>query len=188
MKNIYVVGVARSGKSTLTRLIKERFPMYNQFSFEAIRNGFIETQPELKMNNRHSKARKEILPKHIVTFANWNSHFLHSPSLIEGTFCTVEELYNLLDENDYIICLGLGCKQIEEIARGVKMHDTNDDYTKEWTEEQIKAHFYDIPYVDQKNYEFCQENNIDYFDTFENREEVFDEILKRISKELIYSK
>ena len=43
MKNIYVVGVARSGKSTLTRLIKERFPMYNQFSFEAIRNGFIET-------------------------------------------------------------------------------------------------------------------------------------------------
>ena len=38
MKNIYIVGVPRSGKSTLAKLIKEKYPIYNQFSFEAIRN------------------------------------------------------------------------------------------------------------------------------------------------------
>ena len=34
-------------------MIKEKYPIYNQLSFEAIRNGFIETQPELNMDNRN---------------------------------------------------------------------------------------------------------------------------------------
>lgn len=60
MKNIYIIGTPRSGKTTLARLIKEKYPIYNQISFEAVRNGFIETQPELNMNNRNSLARKNI--------------------------------------------------------------------------------------------------------------------------------
>ena len=59
MKNIYIIGVARTGKSTLSKLIKEKYPVYNQISFEAIRNGFIESQPDLNMDNRNSEARKK---------------------------------------------------------------------------------------------------------------------------------
>ena len=67
MKNIFIIGVPRSGKSSLSKLIKKNYPIYNQLSFEAIRNGFIETQPELNIGNRTSDARRTILPKHIVT-------------------------------------------------------------------------------------------------------------------------
>ena len=66
MKNIIITGIPRSGKTTLSKLIKEKYPEYNIISFEAIRNGFIKSQPGLKMGNRNSEARKEILPDFIM--------------------------------------------------------------------------------------------------------------------------
>lgn len=181
MKNIYIVGVPRSGKTTLSKMIKERLPIYNQFSFEAIRNGFIESQPELDMGNRKSEARKNILPKHFVTFAHWNNEILSLPSLVEGSFCSISDLYSLIDENDYIICLGLGCRSLIEIIDGIKKHDTEIDYTKDWDQEKLRKHFYDIVEHDKDNFEYCQTHNIKYYDTFENRQEIFEQIIHDIN-------
>ena len=183
MKNIYIVGVPRAGKSTLSRLIKEKYPVYNQFSFEAIRNGFIESQPDLNMGNRNSDARKNILPKHFTTFAYWNSEILSCPSLVEGDFCTIEELHNLINEKDLIICLGLGCRSIEDIVKGIKENDSENDYTKDWSEEKLYSHFHDIVEKDKYNYDYCIKNNIKYYDTYINRKETFDKILNLIKEE-----
>lgn len=182
MKNIFIIGVPRSGKSTLSRLIKEKYPVYNQISFEAIRNGFIETQPELNMDNRNSEGRKTILPKHIVTLAHWNSEILSNPSLVEGDFISINELHKLINDKDIIICLGLGCRSINDIANKIKEKDTIDDYTDKWTIEDIKKHFYDIEEKDKYNYEYCINNNIRYYDTYENREEVFNNIILDINE------
>lgn len=181
MKNIYIIGTPRSGKTTLARLIKEKYPIYNQISFEAVRNGFIETQPELNMNNRNSVARKNILPKHIVSLAHYNSKISNNPSLVEGSFCTIKNLYGLIDENDLVICLGLGCRSLEEIVDGIIDNDEEKDYTKNWTKEQIKKHFYNIVDEDKENYSYCIENNIMYYDTYKNRKDIFYEILNYIS-------
>lgn len=181
MKNVFIIGVPRSGKSTLSKMIKDAYPEYNQISFEAVRNAFGESQPELNMGNRNSDARKNILPKHIVTFAKWNNRILNKPSLIEGDFCSIDELSNLIDEEDTIICLGLGCRSIDEIITGIKDNDKDEDYTKEWSEEQIKNHFYDIEEKDKYNYDYCMNNNIKYYDTYENRKEVFKEIINSIN-------
>ena len=180
MKNIFIIGVPRSGKSTLSKLIKRNYPIYNQLSFEAIRNGFIETQPELNMGNRTSDARRTILPKHIVTEAHWSNNILSCPSLVEGDFCTIEELNNLIDENDIIICLGFGCRSIEEIIRSVKKNDTSDDYTKDWSDEKMKKHFYNLVDKDKENYDYCIKNNINYYDTYDNRNLIFEKIIEEI--------
>ena len=181
MKNIYIVGVPRAGKSTLSKMIKERYPIYNQISFEAVRNGFMESQEELDMGNRNSDARKNILPKHITTFAYWNNKMLGAPSLVEGSFCSIEELLKLVSEDDLIICLGLGCRSIEEVVEGIKKHDSEKDYTSDWSYEQLKLHFRDTKENDKLNYEFCLKNNIKYYDTFENRDKVFEDIIQSLN-------
>ena len=180
MKNIYIIGIPRSGKTTLAKIIKEKFPKYNQISFEAIRNAFIETQPELNMDNRNSLARKDILPKHLVTFSSWNNKMTNNHALVEGDFCSIEELYKLIDNDDLIICLGLGCRNIDDIIDGIISNDKEDDYTKKHSKEQLKKHFYDIENKDKLNYNFCMKNNIKYYDTYENREEIFKEILNNL--------
>ncbi len=185
MKNIFIMGIGRTGKSTLSRLIKEKYSEYNQFSFEAIRNGFIKSQPELNMGNKNSDARKNILPDHLVEFAHWNMELLGNPSLVEGDFCSVEKLFSLINENDIVICLGLGCRSIEEIADGVMKNDTADDYTYGWNKEKIMQHFYSSIERDKENYEFCINNNIKYFDTYENRSEIFNDIFHFIKDNLL---
>ena len=180
MKNIFIVGVPRSGKSTLSKLIKDKYPLYNQLSFEAIRNSFIETQPDLNMENRNSVVRKNILPKHIVTLANWNNLILSNPTLVEGDFCSIEELHKLVSEDDIIICLGFNSLSLDEIINCIILNDTNDSYTKEWSYEKIKKHFFDIEEKDKINYEYCIKNNINYYDTSKNRKEVFENIIKEV--------
>ena len=180
MKNIIIVGIPRAGKSTLSKLIKETYPSYNQFSFEAIRNGFIESLPDLDMGNRRSEARKSVMPSFIMEMIHWNNKILSTPSLIEGDFCTIEELSRLVSEDDLIICLGLGCREIDDIIGGIKLHDTKEDYTNAWDEKRLSMHFQDSPNRDKLNYEYCKLNNIKYYDTYDNREEVFKTILDDI--------
>ena len=127
-----------TGKTTLTKKIKEKYPNYNLFSFEAIRNAFIESQPNLNMENRNSQARKEILPKHFITFAKWNAEITCNPSLIEGSFCNIKELKDFIEDDSIIICLGLGCINIDEFAKNVIKYDKENDYTKKWSLEKIK--------------------------------------------------
>lgn len=180
MKNIYIIGVPRSGKSTLSRIIKSKYPEMNIISFEAIRNGFIKAQPTLNMGNRNSNARKEILPPFVVEFVYWNNIITGYGNIVEGSFSDIKTLKKLINNEDIIVCLGLGKRNIQEIVNGIKMYDNENDYTKHWTEEQIKKHFYDITEKDYENYELCKKYNIKYFDTFNNREDVFLNILKYI--------
>lgn len=185
MKNIYIIGVPRAGKTTLTKLIKQEIPQINLISFEAIRNGFIKSQPELNMENRNSEARKEILPSFIYEFVNWNEEITKYNTLIEGDFAGIESIIKNTSEQDIIICLGFNGRSIEEIIDGIIKNDTETDYTKHWSREQIEAHFYDNVQKDIENIENCKKYNISYYDTYENRQETFLKIVNGIKQELI---
>ena len=64
---------------------------------------------------------------------------------------------------------------------GIRKNDKLNDYTNDWTNEQIYKHFYDIEEKDKNNYEFCKKNNIKYYDTYENRKELFEQIIEDIN-------
>lgn len=52
-----------------------------------------------------------------------------------------------------------------------------DDYTYNWDREKFKKHFYDLEMNDEFNYNYCKENNIIYYETFEEREKIMKEIV-----------
>lgn len=183
MKNIYIIGIPRSGKTTLSKIIKQKYPQMNIISFEAIRNGFIKTQPNLNMGNRNSKARQEILPKFLIEFAHWNLIISNCGNIIEGSFANIQTVAELAGD-DIIICLGLGKRNFQEIILGIQKYDNENDYTKNWTKEQLENHFYDIVENDKENFELCQKYNVVYFDTYHDRDKVFFDILKYIEGQL----
>lgn len=184
MKNIYIIGVPRTGKSTLSKLIKAKYPEFNIISFEAVRNGFIKAFPELEMKNRNSEVRKKAMPQFLTEFIQWNNTLTGYGNIVEGSFCSVETIFNLIDLQDIIICLGFNNRSLDEIVNGIMKYDTCNDYTKTWTREQIEKHFYDSVKKDRENYEFCEKYNINYWDTYDNRQEIFIKILEYIEKSL----
>ena len=183
MRNIYIIGVPRSGKTTLAKLIKERFHNINQVSFEAIRNGFIKTLPELDMGNRNSEARANILPEFIVELVKWNSEITKCNTLIEGSFTTVSKLMSLVSEEDIVICLGHGRKSLNEVIDNVIKYDTSKDYTKEWSRDILEKHFYDIEKKDKDNFSDCLKYGINYYDTTK-RDGALNEIMAYLENNL----
>lgn len=182
--NIYIVGVPRTGKSSLASLVKSEIPSFNIISFEAIRNGFIKSLPDLNMGNRESKARKEVLPEFILEFLNWNKTILNVNNVIEGDFISVESLHEKKSNDDLIICLGFGKRSIDEIYDNVNKYSKEYDYTYNWDIGEFKKHFYDLEEKDTQNYNYCKENKILYYDTFNNREEILNNIIEVIKKSI----
>lgn len=184
MKNIIIVGVPRSGKTTLAKIIKEKYPYMNIISFEAIRNGYIKSQPNLNMQNRKSVARREILPQFLIEFIHWNNSIYNCSNIVEGDFADINTIVNNISSQDIVICLGFNKRTMEEIVSKIKENDTNNDYTNNWNENEIKKHFYDLTIKDTDNYELCKKYNINYYDTYYNRGMIYNNILEYIENQL----
>lgn len=182
--SVYVIGVPASGKSTLARMLKQKIPQLNVFSFEAIRNGFIKSQPELDMGNRNSAARKDILPRYMVEFAEWNDKMTGNSTLVEGSFINVEQLSQLIREKDIMVCLGYGGMKLEEVAEGAINNASSKSYLFGKTKEEFMEHFYDLADNDQMNQRFCMNNNIPYFVTVGDRNAELQKVVAYIIKRL----
>lgn len=176
--NIYIVGAPTSGKSTLARLLKQQIPRLNVISFEAVRNGFIKSQPDLAMDNRNSEARRQILPEFMVEFATWNAKLTGDNSVVEGTFASVETVASLIQDGDLLICLGYGGRDLAEVAKMAIAKSDARSYLYGKTEEEFAQHFYDLVDDDRANMEFCEKNQILYYDTSGPREEVLAKIVE----------
>lgn len=179
MKNIYILGTPRSGKSTLASMIKEEFPKYTLISMEAVRNGFIKALPDLNMDNRNSEARQKVFPEFVIEFANWNKELNKNKygNIIEGSLINSEIAKNLLDSNDIVIFLGHNDLTNEDIIQNIMKNDRESDYTHDWSYDKIKFHFGDVYQVEQENKKICEEKGFIYKDTSVNREEVFRELI-----------
>ncbi len=184
MKNIYILGTARSGKSTLASMIKEKFPQYTLVSMEAVRNGFIKALPNLDMGNRYSEARVTVFPEFLVEFVNWNREFNKNKygSIVEGSLIDSEMARKLLNDDDIVIFLGHNNLTNEDIIQNIMKNDNRNDYTHDWSYDKIKSHFGDIHKIEQENKNICKEKGFIYKDTSINREEVFDKLIELLKK------
>lgn len=181
---IFIIGVPTAGKSTLAGKVKNHFSLLNVFSYEAIRNGFIKTMPELSMHDRESEARKKIMPEFVVEFARWNSDMTGCVSLVEGTFTEVDKLHDLVAMDDLIICLGYGGKDKYQIADLALARATRDNYLYGCSREKFLAHFYDIEESDKRNMNYCQQNGLLYFDVCEGWEGVEEAVFGQIESKI----
>lgn len=182
IKNIYIIGTPRSGKTTLAKLLKRKFTDFSLISMDSIRNGFMKSLPHLDMGNKNSISRKEIFPIFISEFIYWNNEILDNYCIVEGALIDLESIKEIKTDKDLVICLGHGNLLIDEIIKNIKKYDTRDDYTFDWSIDKIKEHFEYTFLNDNKNQEICNEKNYIYIDSSENRKEKFDELLKLIKR------
>ena len=86
----------------------------------------------------------------------------------------------LVNDDSIIICLGLGCIDIDSFSNNIIKYDSESDYTKKWSLNKIKNHFNDQYEIDRFNYEYCKCNNIKYYNTNIDREKIITKILEEI--------
>lgn len=181
MKNIYILGTPRSGKTTLAKLLKQQFTDYSLISMDSIRNAFIKTLPNLNMGNRYSESRQTVLPNFILEFVKWNNEILNNYCIIEGALIPSNIAKGIFSKDDIVIFCGHGNSSLEEIIENIKLNDTVNDYTFDWSTNKLFEHFGDIKKEDILNQEVCKENAFIYIDTSSNRIEKFNTLILELS-------
>ena len=164
---IYIVGAARSGKSTLAYILKEKDPNINFISTEAIYHAMAYAYKDMKVE-KNSKQMADMIYK----FAEWSEVLNGQKSVIDVGLMDIELINSVLTENDIIVCLGFGGdKSINQIWALIEQYHQEYDYTYTLGLDRAKKMWGDFALDDRRNKLYCEQNGIMYVDTSSNRDE-----------------
>ena len=191
MKNILIIGVARTGKTTLSRMIKKTFNQYNLIHADSIIWGIIRGKEKEDYYTRnieerkkyvHSKTmQKELIEIYKASIKADNNEF---GTIMETGQIEPQYINELLENKDiYCVCLGHGNLNKNQIKELCRKHDTKNDWTSKMSDEQLEINCKKWEEKNQILKEQCKEYKIDYFDTSKNREQVLEKVLNKIIKE-----
>ncbi|MCH5167647.1 MAG: hypothetical protein J1F35_07155 [Erysipelotrichales bacterium] len=187
MKNILILGPGRAGKSTLSRMLKEKIPNYNLIHTDAIRNAiqfnlpceYVEEFLNYKENNFFQKVLLNFLSEQ--SEQDKNSYGV----ILEGAQILPETLSNYSDiDNTIVIYIGHGKLSKKELFELVRKNDTEKDWSFYKTDVELEEYineFYEKHlYLKQE----CEKYGFNYIDTSNNRSEILNELVENILKQI----
>lgn len=188
MRNILIMGIGRTGKTTLSNMIKEKYNNYNLIHSDSIKWSMIramgkekyyrtniEEQKEFEYSEYFQKVLLEFFNSCIRNDKNKYGYILESGQL---TPKYVKEMINY--EETLVICLGHGNLKEKDIIGLCREHDTNQDWTYDICNKDLQEH---ARKWSERNELFkleCPMYGIKYIDTSENREQILHSILESI--------
>lgn len=188
MKNIAIFGSARSGKSTLSRMIAKKYTNYHIIVGDDIRWAFQDVLPNNNINSTGGSGMKEDFPNFLA------SYFYKSIKRHEGEFNYIVETCDMSPkkakelfgkENTILLFLGTPRQSIEEHFNQIRKYQTEKDWSFKKTDEFLLEHCtYWIP-QSRKHKKECKELDIWYIDTSTNREEILEETFSLIEKMIV---
>lgn len=189
-KNILIIGPARSGKTTLSRMISKEFD-YSIINLDDIISAF-ESMPNsgIKHDGDDIETAKKFglfLKTYLKELSEGPNFYSGFKFVIEGTHIDFEQIMPMLNSEKYkdkYIVIGLLYDKVKEkeLYDNIKKYDTEDDWTYWCTDEELKGNV--SYFIDRNKYfkEKFEKYKIDTFDVSENREEILEEIIKKLSK------
>lgn len=183
MKNIVILGVARAGKTTLSRIIANKYKNYQVINGDCIRTSFQKVFPQLEINKLGGKG----MDKDFSLFCSelLNGEIKHNKKyfnyIFESCDITPENATKYFDlDNTNIIFLGYPNLTIEEIIFNYKNYAEEDDYMIKKTEKEIEERANLWLRKSKEFQEQCKKYNLNYIDVSYNRNDIFNEFISNL--------
>lgn len=205
MKNIIIVGPSRAGKTTLAKRLNEKFN-YFVINLDKLVATFAAAYPQLdvRLNWNRDKTTENIAPfiGHFLGMFSSDDGVAHELNLrahnvkgnhfvLEGGYFDFEKITSILEEygikelKDRFILLGLvqTQKTAEEYVRDFKKYDTEDDWTYQFSEDELREYVVQdaIPF-NHTMADYLEQYGFTVYDTSVDRERVFEKIINDIIK------
>ena len=184
MKNILICGAARSGKSTLARVLKSEFD-YNIFEIDVLRIVYNSLFPELNIRKQELSVQNKILFPMLVEFIKglcwgnkWGQYYI-----VEGDNIDLENILSKFPDF-IVICMGYTKISTKEKVNEISKYETEKDWT--YGDNTNKKEHYCERFIKQSQVlkETAEKLNIPFFDTSYDRNKIIEEILLYVKKEL----
>lgn len=182
MKSIILVGTARTGKSTLGKIIKDKYPIYNLIEGDSIYMGIYKViKKELNYKNYFfSQLNKDIMSNILSRFLKFDN--VNGPFIYVGEQIFPKDLNDILQDRNkaHVYYLGHGEFDKNKIFSNIRKYDIDRDWTKNMDDDELMHNIDEIIKKDNIFKDECKKYNFEYIDTSNNREEKFKEIINHI--------
>lgn len=190
MKNILIFGISRTGKTTLSNLIKSKYKSYNLIHSDSIKWAIIRADNKQDYYNTNIDKQKnfeysENFQKILLEF--FNSCIRNDKSnygyILESGQLEPKLIDKYIDRRKtIIICLGLGITSREEIVKMCRNHDSSTDWTYSINDDDLEYNAQNWIERDIYLKSQCEKFNINYVITSQNREKIFKDIISNLFK------
>ncbi|GHV04197.1 hypothetical protein FACS189485_09060 [Spirochaetia bacterium] len=185
-KNIIIAGVPRAGKSTISHILSKKYG-YQHISMDSIIAGFEKIFPETGINTYAEMPSFEIMKNISNKISKFISAMYKSGEYDEFNEKIVIDIYQLLPD-DYVKNIGNENFEIyyfitsnvtaEERFQILKENDNKNDYTYYYSDEENRENCFNIVEQSKIIKGQCVKNNLPYFETAKNREQIFEEFIR----------
>ena len=174
MKNIIILGISRSGKTTLSNIIKDKY-QYNIIHADMIKASYQKhitnkTSDELKNDSNYRLFIKDIF-YHEVKYNKTNC-------VLDTVDIYPEDITDIDKEKYLIYFLGYPNIEINKLISIWKKTDL--EFTKKYSEEKLILKAKKNIQKSKELQEKCKKYNLSFIDTTYNRNKVFEKILEEI--------
>lgn len=173
MKNIIILGAARSGKTTLAKILHEKYN-YSIISIDSFVSALNDSFPTLGITHSNTADKFKLLPPFVYSYMKKIiNEYPNQRFVLEGWHVYPKDIQNLFKNEDIkIICLGYTNANMDEVFKLLRENETENSYTKRMTDERVKDLIKKHINYSAILKEQCIDNKIKFFDTSINREKV----------------
>lgn len=178
MKNIFIGGVARSGKGTLAKLIKENCPQYNHISLDyftaSLKENFPETGIKTSVIIGNSSQKLALLLSKTMEIMNDKQEKF----IIDSAHIMPHDILKYINRDKWdIVFLGYPNTTAEEKIKVILEKDAETDWTRKKTYDELYHRINALVDISKKIELQCKEQGIKFVDTSED----FDLKIKNIA-------
>lgn len=188
MKNIIIIGVGRTGKTTLSNMIKDKYKQYNLIHSDSIKwaiirakgmEGYYKKYIKDQKNFEYSEEFQTILLELFLSLLrNDKSNYGY---ILESGQLMPRMIKKYIDFNNTdVYCLGHGDMSKEDILTMCRIKDNKNDWTFGLSDEELLIHIEEFINIDNKLKEECRICGIKYIDTSKSRDKVLNSILDEL--------
>ena len=207
MKNIIIAGPSRAGKTTLAERLNKELN-YFVISLDKITATFGRAYPQIdiKLHSDYEKMKDNLAPflghflgvfsdfRHVEDDQEFRARIIkENKFVLEGAafnfdiISSVLNMYGIEKFNEHFILIGLvqNKKTADEFVRDFKKYDTEDDWTYEWSDEELREYAVSraIPFSREMT-DLLTKYGFTVYDTSIEREQVFDKIIEAIKLQI----
>ena len=181
MKNLMILGAARAGKTTLAKMVSQKWG-YGIISVDALVSALQEVFPQIGITH-HSHDAKRVAP---FVFAYLDALEYNHPEarfVVEGYHIPFDYAAEKINRDLFeVVVLGYPALSTKEAFENVRKYEQKFDYTKAMSDEEVlnmvKRH---VEYSKEFALE-CQKYNFRFVDTSYDRDKVLADLLQELEK------
>ena len=180
MTNIFILGLSRTGKSSITKKIVEEFPYYKVIPLDIIINAYKKKFNDGQIGYSKENIKENKLALFIENIINQYFDENDPPFIIEGDSILPEEYHKYFEQGDNICYFLINSKTPTEKVADCRQYDSNKECSSHLNDQELLTHFEEDDKIQQIIREQTQKFNYPIIDVSKNREKQLEDTYQKI--------